>query len=254
MMQLLAAGLAGMYTAAWGAYKDAPFERFSRASFWRSLAFSMSIAIALAASGRLAGLHAVEAFFLVMGLERLAIEIYKPCFRREDQSKYLIPQDFSFFGVHVGGRKRLWLAGAAMIVLVAWLVTRPLPVTGYAAHLGIACAVGLFIACGGAAKDAPWEGFDPLKFPRSVWVLALASPLLAALGPRPLGLVVFMYGGVERMLVEGYKTYFTTKPPGKFRRDLPVIDHRFVTWRPVLRWLAAAIVATVAAWYVAALA
>ena len=30
-MQLFVAGLAGMYTAAWGAYKDAPFERFSRA-------------------------------------------------------------------------------------------------------------------------------------------------------------------------------------------------------------------------------
>lgn len=251
-MQLLAAGLAGMYTAAWGAYKDAPYERFSRASFWRSLVFSLAIALAL--GSRIAGLHAVEAFFVVMGLERLAIEIYKPCFRREDQSKYLIPQDFSFFGVHVGGRKRLWLAGAAMIALVAYLVTRPLPITGYAAHLGIACLVGLFIACGGAAKDAPWEGFDALKFPRSIWVLALASPLLAALGPRPLGLLVFMYGGVERMLVEGYKTYFTTKPPGKFRRDLPVIDHGFLVWRPVLRWLAAAIVTTVAACYVAALA
>src|SRR3569623_2108728 len=81
MMQLLAACLAGMYTAAWGAYKDAPFERFNRASFWRSLAFSLGIALAL--HGRLAQLHAVEAFFLVMGLERLAIEIYKPCFRRE---------------------------------------------------------------------------------------------------------------------------------------------------------------------------
>ena len=251
-MQLLAACLAGMYTAAWGAYKDAPYERFNRASFWRSLAFSVGIALALHA--QLAQLHAVEAFFLVMGLERLAIEIYKPCFRLEDQSKYLIPQDFSFFGVHVGGRKRLWLAGAAMIALVAWLVTRPLAITGYAGHLGVACAVGLFIACGGAAKDAPWEGFDALKFPRSIWVLALASPVLAALGPRPLGLLVFMYGGVERMLVEGYKTYFTTKPPGKFRRDLPVIDHRFITWRPVLRWLAAAIVTTVAVFYVAAIA
>ena len=241
-----------MYTASWGAYKDAPFERFNRTSFWRSLAFSIGIALALHA--QLAQLHAVEAFFLVMGLERLAIEIYKPCFRREDQSKYLIPQDFSFFGVHVGGRKRLWLAGAAMIALVAWLVTRPLAITGYTGHLGVACAVGLFIACGGAAKDAPWEGFDATKFPRSIWVLALASPVLAALGPRPLGLLVFMYGGVERMLVEGYKTYFTTKPPGKFRRDLPVIDHRFIAWRPVLRWLAAAIVTTVAAFYVAAIA
>jgi hypothetical protein len=258
VVALLAAGLAGMYTAAWGAYKDAPIERFNRTSFWRSLLFSVGIIVALwtppAMRARVASLHMVEVFFLVMGLERIAIEIYKPCFRREDQSKYLIPQNFSFFGRRVEGDGVLWTIGLAMIATVAALVSIATPITGFAAHLIVACATGLFICITGAGKDAPFEGFDPAKFFRSVKVLAVMSPVLWLLGPRPLGLLVFMYGGVERLLVEGYKTYFTRKPPGKFRRDLPVVDHRFVAWRGVLRVLAYAIVGSVVALYAAAVA
>ena len=102
---LLISMASGLFTAAWGTYKDAPYERFSHRSFWRSLAFSVAILAVLYAIGalrdRVAHLALVQVFFLVMGVERIAIEIYKPCFRREDQTKYLIPQDCSFLGIHV---------------------------------------------------------------------------------------------------------------------------------------------------------
>lgn len=250
------AALAGLFTAAWGAFKDAPYEGFSKGSFVRSLLFSLGIlgSLWVMVPARLAQLQLVEVFFLVMGVERIAIEIYKPCFRREDQTKYLIPQDFSFFGRHVEGDLVLWAIGAAMIAAVLGLCEVGTVIASYPAHLAVACATGFFICLGGAGKDAPFEGFDGSKFLRSVKVLAVMSPVLWVLGPRPLGLLVFMYGGLERLLVEGYKTYFTPNPPGKFRRDLPVIDHAFLVWRPVLRGVATAIVATVVALYALAVA
>jgi hypothetical protein len=72
-------------------------------------------------------------------------------------------------------------------------------------------------------------------------------------GPVPLGLLIFINGGLERLIVESYKTYFTPTLPGKFRRDLPVIDHAILRWRPVLRVVAAGIVVTVGTLYAHAL-
>lgn len=87
--------VSGLFTSAWGAFKDAPYERFSRRSFWRSIAFSVGILVLLFSIGslraRVLQLQLVDVFFLVMGIERIAIEIYKPCYRREDQSKYGSP-------------------------------------------------------------------------------------------------------------------------------------------------------------------
>ncbi|HEX7704377.1 MAG TPA: hypothetical protein VF403_26735 [Kofleriaceae bacterium] len=245
--------VSGLFTAAWGAYKDAPLERFNAASFWRSVVFSACIfGIFIAAEplrGRFAALHLVQVFLLVMGIERLAIEIYKPCFRREDQTKYLIPQDMSFLGLNVASRAtRIWV-GLALISGTLGVLLLATPIATFASQLVVATLVGLFICCGGAAKDAPFEGFQPRKFLRSALVLAAASPLLHRLGPVPLGLYAFMCGGLERLIVESYKTYFTQARPGKFRRDLPVIDPRFLRHRPRLRALAASIVMLVSALY-----
>jgi hypothetical protein len=246
--------LSGLFTATWGAFKDAPYERFSHRSFWRSLGFSLAILVVLFAIGPLRAeieqLQLVEVFFLVMGLERIAIEIYKPCFRREDQAKYLIPQDFSFFGVHLASpasRAAIGLALIAGTLGVAGLATE---IGSAAEHLLVATLTGLVICIGGAGKDAPYEGFQPRKFLRSAIVLAVVSPAFYALGTRPLGLLIFMYGG---LIVEAYKTYFTPHPPGKFRRDLPIIDRRFLQVRPVLRVVALAIVLAVGALYAGAL-
>jgi hypothetical protein len=244
---------AGLFTAAWGAYKDAPYERFSHASFWRSLAFSIGIFATLCAMkpahAHVGQLAIVQVFFLVMGIERLAIEIYKPCFRREDQSKYFIPQDFAFLGLHLVNVRWRRLFGAVLIAATLALLCAGTEIATYRAHLVVAVVVGLFICGGGAAKDAPYEGFQRRKFLRSALVLAAASPVFYVLGPTPLGLLVFMNGGLERLIVESYKTYFTTTPPGKFRRDARVIDPGFLRYRPLLRGIALVIVTAVVASY-----
>lgn len=244
----------GLFTAAWGAYKDAPYERFSHASFWRSVVFSLGIAAMLAVlvPDALGHLRAVQVFFLVMGIERLAIEIYKPCFRTEDQSKYLIPQDGTFLGFRISHPAQLRVLGLAMICGTLGVLTLARPIASLGEHLVVAGATGFVICCFGAGKDAPYEGFQPRKFLRSALVLLAIAPAIRALGPAPLGLVIFIDGGVERLLVESYKTYFTPHRPGKFRRDLPVIDHAFLAYRGLLRALAISIVVLVGALYMRA--
>jgi hypothetical protein len=260
-MAFLVDGLAisivsGLFTAAWGAFKDAPYEGFNPRSFWRSVAFSIAIfaIVAMILHGEVTRLYAFQLFFLVMGLERIAIEIYKPCFRREDQSKYLIPQDGTFLGVHVDADGVRYAIGLALICGTLGVLSLATTIASLPAHFAVAVTTGLFICCGGAGKDAPFEGFQRRKFLRSAIVLAVASPLLYLLGPVPLGLAIFIAGGVERLIVESYKTYFTSTPPGKFRRDLPVIDHRFVARREPLRFVAFAIVMLVSSLYACAVA
>jgi hypothetical protein len=245
--------LSGLFTAAWGAYKDAPYEGFDLRSFVRSPLFSVAIIATLYAAPTL-HLAAVQVFFLVMGIERIAIEIYKPCFRREDQTKYLIPQDMSFGGLHVDSALARTAIGIVLVTLTIGVVSLRPVISSYPQHCAVSVLTGLFICCGGAGKDAPYEGFHARKFLRSALVLAAVSPLVYLLGPAPLGIVIFINGGLERLIVESYKTYFTPHPPGKFRRDLPIIDRAFLRHRRALRTVAFAIVAIVGVLYVSAVA
>ncbi len=242
--------VSGLFTASWGAYKDAPLEGFKHRSFWRSIAFSVAILGVLRALGSSpAGMFRL--FFVIMGIERLAIEIYKPCFRKEDHGKYFIPQNMSFLGLDLAGRATKIAVGLALVAGALGVLVIPTVIASWPAHFVVAVGVGMFICCGGAAKDAPFEGFDRRKFLRSAIVLAVTSPLVYRLGPAPLGTLVFMNGGIERLIVESYKTYVSTKPPGKFRRGQPLHDPGFVRYRPVLRAIAGAIMFAVVAAYVA---
>ena len=76
---------------------------------------------------------------------------------------------------------------------------------------------GLICSLGGALKDSPFEGFQPLKFFRSMIVGTCAGVLSCLFTTNPI--LAFTFSGyVERMAVEGYKIVRAQKP-GKF--DLP---------------------------------
>ena len=247
----------GLFTSCWGAFKDAPYEKFSHTSFWRSVLFAVLIFAVWWAiptlRARVQQLSLFQIFFLNMGIERIAIEIYKPCFRTEDQSKYLIPQDMSFGGVHVGSPIARPAIGIVLIAATIGLMLVGTAIESYPVHLIVAVLTGVFICIGGAGKDAPFEGFQIKKFFRSAIVLAVMSPVFYVLGPTPLGLLIFMYGGLERILVESYKTYFTPFKPGKFLPDSPVIDEEFVRQREPIRIVALVIVLGVGTLYANAL-
>jgi hypothetical protein len=128
----------------------------------------------------------VQFFGVVYVLERGAVELWKTFLRNEDQSKYFIPMQFAVFGNVVQSQSRRYLIGAIMTTAVCGTF---LLVHYGAPHLqlqnntwlvfAIATISGWISAFLGAWKDAPIEGFQPLKFVRSplwagFWGLLLA--------------------------------------------------------------------------------
>ena len=228
------AALSGLYTSLWGAFKDSPWEGFKPRTFPRSILFSLAIYALLLAvpelRGRVAGLGLVPLFFVVMGLERFLTELYKGCFRQEPQEKYFVPSELTLLGRPVPSRALRAAAGAVLVAAVVAVLFVGIPVTGFFGYLVVAYLTGLLVSGGGAWKDAPFEGFQTLKFLRSGLALAVASPLFYWLRPPgepvALGVLIYMNGGLERFLVEYYKTYIQRNMSGKFRPDLPRVETR----------------------------
>ena len=229
---LLVSALSGLYTSLWGGFKDSPWEGFKPRTFPRSVFFSVAIFAFLLAvpllRDRVAGLGLVQLFFLVMGLERFLTELHKGCFREEPQDKYFVPSALTILGRPVESRALRIAVGVVLVSGVIGVLFIGVPVTGFGPYLAVAYLTGLLVSGGGAWKDAPFEGFHTLKFFRSGLTLAVASPLfywLQAPGePIALGILIYMNGGLERFLVEYYKTYIQRNMSGKFRPNLPRVE------------------------------
>jgi hypothetical protein len=225
--------VSGLYTSLWGAFKDCPYEGFKRRTFPRSVYFNLAIFAALYAApsqrSAVQQLGWVQLFFLVMGAERFLAEIYKGFFRTEDQAKYFVPSRITFFGRFVASDLLRHGVGVAIVGAVFALALIDVRVTPFWAFLLVAYGTGLLVALGGAYKDAPFEGFRPLKFQRSALVLAGLSPLFYFLNdphvPVTVGFLIYMNGGLERFTVEYYKTYIKRNMSGKFRPDLQRIQY-----------------------------
>jgi hypothetical protein len=229
MMLLLAAAvglMAGVHTATWGMYKDAPHEGFSRWKYARSIVLATVIAVVVSAIWRLDPRQAADLVVLfgaTYAVERALAEIYKTFLRDEDQSKYFIPMQFAVFGQVVRSRGARLLAGAgyvavllAMVVLVSWLdraLPDPKPVW---LVVGIGGLGGWISAFGGAWKDAPKEGFQIFKFFRSPIIASLFALGLSYLSDD-LVLVTLAATGFCVATTETYKTFFfPSVPRGKF--------------------------------------
>jgi hypothetical protein len=249
--------LSGFYTSFWGAFKDSPYEGFKPKTFPRSVYFHVVIfaLLFLAApfSESFNSLKLFQLFFLVMGLERFLAELYKGFFRTEDQTKYFVPSRITFLGKHVDSDIVRYLAGITLVAGVCAVALIPTPVTDFWTFLATAYGTGLVVSLGGAYKDAPFEGFKWLKFQRSAGVLAVASPLFYLVNnvesPISIGFLIYMNGGLERFLVEYYKTYVQRNMSGKFRPDIERIQARMDD-REKFHYMAWLIIAGLIALYV----
>ena len=220
--------LSGLYTSLWGAFKDSPYEGLKAGTFPRSICFNVAIFAVLYAvpttRAQLGHLGLFQLFFLVMGAERFLAELYKGFFRSEDQSKYFVPSRITFFGRFIASDLLRYGVGALLVALVLAVMFIDVPISGFGAFAVTGYATGLVVSLGGAYKDAPFEGFHVLKFQRSGVVLAIASPLFYWINDpftaAPLGFLIFMNGGLERFVVEYYKTYIQRNMSGKFRPDI----------------------------------
>jgi hypothetical protein len=230
--------LAGTHIATWGMYKDAPHEGFRR--YKRSIVTGAVIGPLVVTAVPREWLSAgglVLLYGVTYACERGATEFYKTFIRHEDQSKYFIPMQFHVFGrVIPPGRLRTAAAvGYSVVFVAAGLVLyfagsweSDLP--RWLRFGLIGSTLGWLIACCGAFKDAPIEGFETLKFFRSPVIAgiyaALLSPftgsyLLAALGGA----------GYSVATIETYKTFFFPhRPRGKFAGK-PITFPQYLTVR-----------------------
>jgi hypothetical protein len=156
-------------------------------------------------------------------LERGAVEFWKTFLRTEDQSKYFIPMQFAVFGRVVHSQFRRLVIGAvittaviAVFLTVHWTIRGDRAPTSVVAVFAIASIGGWISAFLGAWKDAPLEGFQPLKFVRSPLWAGFYGTVLAMFNTSVL--VVLMGGlGFTIATLETYKTFFfPSKPRGKF--------------------------------------
>jgi len=86
---------------------------------------------------------------------------------------------------------------------------------------------------GGAWKDAPIEGFDVKKFPRSFLVM-LGSIILLHFFTNNLLLLTMGAADLERVIIEFYKTFIILSTPGKF---FEVVHHKnWLTKRKVFAY------------------
>jgi len=218
--------LSGLHTSTWGMYKDAPHEGFGWLRYFRSaivgaIMGGIAYAVARPTFGTAGAL--VSFFGVTYVLERGVIEFWKTFLRTEDQSKYFIPMQFAVFGrvVHsMGARLLIGAIITAAVVFtflgVHWLARGERVAGSLPAILAIASISGWVSAFLGAWKDAPVEGFQPLKFVRSPLWAAFYGGVLATFTTSML--VVIMAGlGFTIATLETYKTFFfPSKPRGKF--------------------------------------
>lgn len=220
-LPLVVAGLlAGAHASSWGAFKDSPYEGFSTKKFVRSLVIGVaagwffyytftpdpgfSLAVGVAA---------------ILTLERFITEFYKAFIRNEAQSKYRISSRFLLLGHETTEGLR---AAAATVCVVAFIafISAPSFLTDRASTVVVAGLIGAYaglgVACGGAWKDAPAEGFSWRKFLRSPFIAACVALALWTL-EKDVILLSLATIGVERMIAEFYKTFMSGRRPGKFR-------------------------------------
>lgn len=228
----LATGLAaGLHSATWGMFKDAPHEGFTWRTYLRSPILAAAVAVAVAAiSGLdLGGAAGVSVLFgVTYGLERALVELYKTFLREEDQSKYTIPMQFSVGGQVVTSRTVRLAVGAlyfsgelAVLYGVYWLQHHGPALPDLTVVLLVGSAGGWISAFGGAWKDAPVEGFHLLKFFRSPVVAFLYGLFMASLTTSYVFIFLGSIGYTVATL-ETHKTFFHPhEDRGKFQGKKP---------------------------------
>jgi hypothetical protein len=232
--------LAGAHASTWGMYKDSPYEGFALKKYLRSMVLGMGLALVWEALLRL-DLGQASTRLLLFGLtyaaERAAVELYKACFREEDQSKYTIPMQLAVGGRVIESKALRVAAAATWVAVLASLASaahalqrRPDLLEPGLAILLAGMLGGWVSAIGGAFKDAPIEGFQPLKFFRSP-VLALLWSLVVMDFTSDYVLIAVSSLGFTIATIETYKTFLTgDRPPGKWARQRLLHPH-LVLWR-----------------------
>ncbi|MCD6464597.1 hypothetical protein J7L02_03705 [Candidatus Woesearchaeota archaeon] len=224
----------GLHSASWGAFKDTVFEGYEPKKFFRSIIAGLTLGIFAFLFLKLNNVQHLNLglfFLFVVTLERLFTETFKIFFREEDQTNYRIPSKLHLFGRIVHNNFLRYSLGLGYIALAALLFYLPKLIKVYVFNHALTSifygVLAGFIASalGGALKDAPFEGFDLLKFLRSP-IIGGFWGLVLSFFTNDYSFLIFACVGAERITIEFYKTFVSRKPPGKFKFEKPV----FKSW------------------------
>mgnify|MGYP005850402869 CR=1 FL=1 len=247
---LVMAVLAGLMTASWGAYKDTPYEGFRWESFLRSVVSTLGFFVVLGWMMEMFDMEASVVLLVLaaMAFERISHEIWKGLFRRKQRKGiYKIPQSFHYLGRVVPYRWRLPLGIGVVLFLVGasyWSVQIK---TEGVLWLMVGVSVAVFASVGGAWKDAPIEGFNWLKFPRSFLLIMGCFWLLKSLTDSLL-ILIMGAAGLERIMVEFYKSFVVKRTPGKFVERVKYGEWKDKRWVFVLSYSIAVTLLVVCVW------
>lgn len=205
------AGLLGtLNMVLWGVYGDLLVEKFYVRKVLRSLVIGTLWSVFLFFINP--NLPLLIVAMAVISLERITTEIYKPLIRSESQDKYKIPSDLK---INFGRNLKLFFGLSFIAILIFFVYFIELPIN----NLYLTIIAGLIVGVGGMVKDAPFEGFDPVKFFRSPAICVAVGILLAFLFPSVSGkyFLLAITGG-ERIISEFYKKILKGRIPGKFKK------------------------------------
>jgi hypothetical protein len=193
----------------WGLYGDLLVEKFSILKIFRSLALAIFWSIFIFVVNPYLPLFIVA--LSVIGLERITTEIYKALIRIEKQDKYKIPSDLS-----IKANPKLKFALGVFFVVAVGVLMYYIEISINKAYLTL--VIGFLIAFGGMLKDAPFEGFDKIKFFRSPLLAVIAGTSIAFVFPDISGKIFLLsVAGGERIISEFYKKIYKGRIPGKFK-------------------------------------
>lgn len=211
MIYYIFSGLLGVINMIlWGLYSDLLIERFSILKIFRSVLIGILWSILLFIINPNLPLFIIA--LVVISLERITTEIYKALIRLEDQNKYKIPSDLN---IRVNRKLKLFFGLLLILILGILIYSIEIPIN----KIYLTLIIGVFIALSGMLKDAPFEGFDLIKFFRSPIVAVIVGIFLLFLFPDVSGKYFLLaIAGGERIISEFYKKIFRGRIPGKFKQ------------------------------------
>ena len=225
MFLYIFAGLLGVVNMIiWGIYGDLLIEKFKLLKVLRSVFIGLAWSVFLFFINSQLPLFIIA--LVVIALERITTEIYKTLIRVEDQRKYKIPSDLNI----MIGRRFKFLFGFVLIFMLGTLI--------YLIEISISkiyltLIIGFIIALGGMLKDAPFEGFDTLKFFRSPLIAIIVGVGLLLTFPSLAGKYFLLaVAGAERIVSEFYKKILRGRVPGKFQKK-----ELNTSWQYKRKWL-----------------
>lgn len=211
MIYYIFSGLLGISNMIlWGIYGDLLVEKFNFVKVLRSVVFGILWSILLFYTNPNLPLFIVA--LIVISLERITTEIYKALFRVENQDKYKIPSDLN---IKLNRKLKLFIGFSLLILLALFVYFCDLSLN----KVYLIFIIGILSAIGGALKDAPFEGFDLIKFFRTPLISIVIGILLLIRFPTISGkYFVLAIAGGERIASEFYKKILRGRIPGKFKQ------------------------------------